>query len=770
MGQDGHDRGQKVVVTAFADLGFDVDVGPLFSTPEEVAQQAVDADVHIVGVSSLAAGHLTLLPGAASRRWPTRAGPDIMVVIGGVIPPDDVPTLQGDGCGRGVPARHRHRRVRARPAGASCGSSSTPLMPAHVDVAGWSRASATGQRAAVSRAITLVESSRAGPPDRGARAAHRAGVGRTRPMRDPGRHLGRPRRRQVDVHRGARHPADRRRATGSACSRSTRPSVRTGGSVLGDKTRMARLVGRPGRLHPALARPPAPSAASPGRPRQAMLVLEAAAYDVVLVETVGVGQSEVTVAGMVDTFLFLTLARTGDQLQGIKKGILEIADVIAVNKADGDREQEARGGRPRAGRRAAAGPRARRVGAAGASPARRSRRRRRRRLGAGAGATASTSAATAWPHKRAGQQLDFTWALVRDELDQRLRRSPGVAAIRDEVRAAVLAGELPAPLAADRILAAYDGRADALPDRSPSSAQLVPGARPTRAEPDRHLTDCHRTSIAERRREARRRADRRSAATSTPTPSCRWAEERTTDAVADRARRRPGWRCRLTQGGGLIAEIGDGGPLVALRADLDALPVDDRTDDPWASTGARRRPRLRPRRAHHRRSSAPALALAEVARRGLLPGRVRLLFQPAEEVMPGGALQLIAAGALEGVDARLRPALRPQPRRRPGRPARGPAHRRRRRARASGSTGKGGHTSRPHLTEDLTFALGKLVTELPGDPVAAASTRAPGVSVVWGMVRAGSAAQRHPARRPVAGTVRMLDAVAWADAETSSAS
>src|SRR5204863_5460466 len=76
---------------------------------------------------------------------------------------------------------------------------------------------------------------------------------------------------------------------------------------------------------------------------QAMAVLEAASYDVILVETVGVGQSEVTVAGMVDTFLFLTLARTGDQLQGIKKGILEIADVIAVNKADGDREQEARG-------------------------------------------------------------------------------------------------------------------------------------------------------------------------------------------------------------------------------------------------------------------------------------------------------------------------------------------------------------------------------------------------------------------------------------------
>jgi methylmalonyl-CoA mutase len=93
MGQDGHDRGQKVIVSAFADMGFDVDVGPLFSTPEEVAQQAVDADVHIVGISSLAAGHLTLLP-ALKRALEEQGRPDIMVVIGGVIPPDDVPTLK----------------------------------------------------------------------------------------------------------------------------------------------------------------------------------------------------------------------------------------------------------------------------------------------------------------------------------------------------------------------------------------------------------------------------------------------------------------------------------------------------------------------------------------------------------------------------------------------------------------------------------------------------------------------------------------------------
>jgi methylmalonyl-CoA mutase len=96
MGQDGHDRGQKVIATAFADLGFDVDVGPLFQTPAEVARQAVEADVHIVGVSSLAAGHLTLVP--ALRAELAEAGrPDIMIVVGGVIPPGDFEALHAAG-------------------------------------------------------------------------------------------------------------------------------------------------------------------------------------------------------------------------------------------------------------------------------------------------------------------------------------------------------------------------------------------------------------------------------------------------------------------------------------------------------------------------------------------------------------------------------------------------------------------------------------------------------------------------------------------------
>jgi LAO/AO transport system kinase len=112
-------------------------------------------------------------------------------------------------------------------------------------------------------------------------------------------------------------------------------SARTGGSILGDKTRMAKLSAAP----EAFIRP-SPSGGSLGgvarRTREAMLVAEAAGYDVVIVETVGVGQSEIAVNAMVDFFLVLMLAGAGDELQGIKKGIIEIADALAINKADGD--------------------------------------------------------------------------------------------------------------------------------------------------------------------------------------------------------------------------------------------------------------------------------------------------------------------------------------------------------------------------------------------------------------------------------------------------
>ncbi|MBV9739210.1 MAG: methylmalonyl-CoA mutase [Hyphomicrobiales bacterium] len=96
MGQDGHDRGQKVIASAFADLGFDVDIGPLFATPQEAARQAVENDVHIVGVSTLAAGHLTLVP-ELKRALAEEGRPDIMIVVGGVVPPQDFEALRAAG-------------------------------------------------------------------------------------------------------------------------------------------------------------------------------------------------------------------------------------------------------------------------------------------------------------------------------------------------------------------------------------------------------------------------------------------------------------------------------------------------------------------------------------------------------------------------------------------------------------------------------------------------------------------------------------------------
>jgi methylmalonyl-CoA mutase len=96
MGQDGHDRGQKVIASAFADLGFDVDIGPLFQTPEEAARQAVENDVHIVGASSLAASHLTLVPELRDHLAALGRG-DIMIVVGGVVPPRDFEALYAAG-------------------------------------------------------------------------------------------------------------------------------------------------------------------------------------------------------------------------------------------------------------------------------------------------------------------------------------------------------------------------------------------------------------------------------------------------------------------------------------------------------------------------------------------------------------------------------------------------------------------------------------------------------------------------------------------------
>lgn len=323
---------------------------------------------------------------------------------------------------------------------------------AAVDVAALAADVLAGRRAGVSRAITLVESSRA---DHRAAARellaeltpHAGGAVRVGISGVPG--VG----KSTFIEALGTHLVEQGKRVGVLAVDPS--SVRTGGSVLGDKTRMPSLA-----VSPQAYIRPSPSAGTLGgvarATSQAMTVLEAAGHDVVLVETVGVGQSEITVAGMVDTFLFLTIARTGDQLQGIKKGILEIADVLCVNKADGEREREAEvtarelGGVLRlvhAGSKGWVPP----VVTASALERRGIDTVWERVVG-----HRESLGAEGLAEKRADQQLEFTWALVRDELDQRLRTHRGVAAVRAEVRAAILAGEMPAATAADRILEAYD--------------------------------------------------------------------------------------------------------------------------------------------------------------------------------------------------------------------------------------------------------------------------------------------------------------------------
>ncbi len=233
-------------------------------------------------------------------------------------------------------------------------------------------------------------------------------------------------------------------------------STRSGGSILADKTRMARLAVDDN----AFIRP-SPTAGTLGgvatATRESMIVLEAAGYDVVLVETVGVGQSETAVAEMVDSFLFLTLARTGDQLQGIKRGILELADVIAVNKADGPHERDSR----RAARELATVLRLMRPVSTGAweVPV------------LTCSAQTGAGVAEVWQEivahqdrlcadgaleaKRRAQQVGWTWTLVRDRLQRALRDHPEVRAITRSVEREVRDGTLTPALAADRILTAY---------------------------------------------------------------------------------------------------------------------------------------------------------------------------------------------------------------------------------------------------------------------------------------------------------------------------
>ena len=234
-------------------------------------------------------------------------------------------------------------------------------------------------------------------------------------------------------------------------------SSRTGGAILGDKTRMERLASDPN----AFIRP-SPASGSLGgvarATRESILLCEAAGFDVVLVETVGVGKSETTVSEMVDIFVVLMLAGAGDELQGIKRGVLEIADLIAVNKADGDNVKRAR--------MAAADYRRAIHLMSPASPN-------------WTPPVLTCSALTndglpeIWEQivthrdtlaatgerqeRRQRQQIGWMWSLIGDRLIDEFRDSPKVRARLEQVEASVLAGELPPAVAADQLLATFLG-------------------------------------------------------------------------------------------------------------------------------------------------------------------------------------------------------------------------------------------------------------------------------------------------------------------------
>ena len=317
------------------------------------------------------------------------------------------------------------------------------------DIHGPAEAIRGGDRTALARAITLVESTRADHREQAQRllmelmpcagsAMHVGitgvpGVGKSTTIEALGMYL------IEQGHRVAVLAVDP-------------SSTRTGGSILGDKTRMARLA-----VHPQAYIRPSPTSGTLGgvarATRETIVLLEAAGFDIVLVETVGVGQSEVAVANMVDTFVFLTLARTGDELQGIKKGVLELADIVVVNKADGAHAIESKA----AARELVAAIRL-------IYPRETLWRPPVLTMSAreGTGLTELWDAvlrhrdvlvaAGEFDARRRAQQVEWTWSMVRDAVLDRVHNHPAVKDVRLEVERQVRDGEITPALAAQRIL------------------------------------------------------------------------------------------------------------------------------------------------------------------------------------------------------------------------------------------------------------------------------------------------------------------------------
>ncbi|ORI22540.1 methylmalonyl Co-A mutase-associated GTPase MeaB [Rhodococcus sp. 1168] len=331
--------------------------------------------------------------------------------------------------------------------------SNSTRAPLNIDIDAVAKSVLANDRSGLARAITLVESTRADHRDLAqqlllqllpkAGGAHRVGITGV-----PG--VGKS--TFIDAL-GMRLIEQGHRVAVLAVDPS---STRTGGSILGDKTRMARLsVEKDAYIRPS------PTSGTLGgvtrATRETIVLLEAAGFDVILVETVGVGQSEVSVANMVDCFAFLTLARTGDQLQGIKKGVLELADLVAVNKADGKHIVEAKSAaRELAGALRMIYPHdaiwkppvltMSAIEGTGLDEFWNTVLRHRQVL----------TDAGEFAEKRRRQQVDWMWSMVNDQMLRRIAQNPAVKAIRLGVEDRVRDGSLTAALAAQELLDTFD--------------------------------------------------------------------------------------------------------------------------------------------------------------------------------------------------------------------------------------------------------------------------------------------------------------------------
>ncbi len=325
-------------------------------------------------------------------------------------------------------------------------------MAAPWDVERYVEGTRSGDRAAVARTITLMESSR---PDHRevarevlrALLPHTGGAQRVGITGVPG--VGKS--TFID-QLGVNLTAAGHRVAVLAVDPS---SSRTGGSILGDKTRMSRLAVDPA----AFVRPSPPGRTLGGVtsvPRETMLVCEAAGYDVVLVETVGVGQSETVVADMVDMFCVLMLPGAGDELQGIKKGILELADLVVVNKADGDNVNRARLAAAELKRAlhllVPASPNwsppvliASALADTGLDELWEQVGEHRRRM----------TASGELEQRRRDQQVRWLWGLLEDRLMAELHSNEAVASAVSAAERQVRDGQIPAPVAAEAVWASY---------------------------------------------------------------------------------------------------------------------------------------------------------------------------------------------------------------------------------------------------------------------------------------------------------------------------